>query len=230
MQKKLFGLVKTTLIDYPGEVASTIFTRGCNLRCPYCHNPDFVTNTNEGYLFTWDAILDFLKKRAKIIGGVCITGGEPLLHKDLPEKIEEIHSLGLLVKVDTNGTLPECLKKIKADYLAMDIKTSLKNYSSMGYTGNNNLLIDKITESIEIIKKSKIPHHFRTTIVPGFVNEDTIKEIIKLVKGENYYVLQKFRAEKTLDPGLANLIPFPQKDLESMKNLFISAGINCILK
>ncbi|HAK45157.1 MAG TPA: anaerobic ribonucleoside-triphosphate reductase activating protein, partial [Spirochaeta sp.] len=200
MAEKLYGLNKTTLIDFPGKVASTIFTRGCNLRCPYCHNPDFVSGTDVPDLFTWGEITDYLKKRSHLLGGVCITGGEPLLHDDLPDNISDIHGLGLEVKIDTNGTLPDKLRHLKVDYIAMDIKTSLEDYVRLGFTGDDSELAGRITESIRIVKESGIPHHFRTTVVPGFVSIKVIKDILKLVEGEGTYVLQGFRPGNTLDP------------------------------
>lgn len=229
MSEKLYGLNKTTLIDYPGKVAATIFTRGCNMRCPYCHNPDFVSGGPPPDLLTWDELSDFLKKRARLLGGVCITGGEPLLHDDLGEIIAEIHSLGLSVKIDTNGTLPEKLRTIKADYIAMDIKTSLSSYDQLGYTGDETELTGRLTESIRFIKESGIPHHFRTTVVPDLVSNDDISEIIRLIEGEKSYVIQGFRPGQTLDPAWSDK-PAPEPDLlESMKAQFKEKGIDCSL-
>ena len=230
MAEKLFGLNKTTLIDYPGKVASTIFTRGCNLRCPYCHNPDFVTPKEMPDLFTWAEIIDYLNNRAHLLGGVCITGGEPLLHDDLPDMVSDIHSIGLSVKIDTNGTLPEKLRKIEADYIAMDIKTSLEDYTKLGFTGRDSELAGRITESIRLIRESGKPHHFRTTVVPGFVSEVEIKKIIPLIEGEKEYVLQGFRPGITLDPDYTDVVPHEPAVLERMQALFKDAGIDCAVR
>ena len=227
---KLYGLNETTLIDYPGKVAATIFTRGCNMRCPYCHNPDFIVTKDIPDLFTWSEIMEFLNKRARLIGGVCFTGGEPLLHSDLPDLIAEIHSLGLAVKLDTNGALPEKLRGIKVDYIAMDIKTSLEKYSRLGFTGADSELAGRITESINYIKESGIPHHFRTTVVPGFVDEKVIKEILKQIEGEKNFVLQGFRPGITYDPAYSSL-PAPEPEyLEQLQAMFKSKNINCELR
>jgi pyruvate formate lyase activating enzyme len=229
MSEKLYGLNKTTLIDYPGKVAATIFTMGCNMRCPYCHNPDFVSGEAPPDLIRRKELVEFLKKRARLLGGVCITGGEPLLHDDLGELVSEIHSIGLGVKLDTNGTLPEKLREIKADYISMDIKTSLNSYNKLGYTGAISELSGRLLESISYIMNSGIPHHFRTTVVPGLVAKADISEIIDLIDGENYYVLQGFRPGHTLDPAWSDK-PAPEPALlESMKNQFEERGISCSL-
>lgn len=122
------GLVKTTLLDYPGEVAATIFTPGCNLRCPYCHNPDFVSGDPTGEEITLGEFFRFLEKRKGVLGGICITGGEPLIHKDLGDLIAAVRERGLKVKLDTNGTFPERLASLDVDYIAMDLKTIPDNY------------------------------------------------------------------------------------------------------
>ena len=230
MAEKLFGLNKTTLIDYPGKVASTIFTRGCNLRCPYCHNPDFVTGAEVPELYSWTEVMDYLKKRSHLLGGVCITGGEPLLHAELPEMIAEVHSTGLAVKIDTNGTLPDRLRNLKADYFAMDLKTSLGQYSELGFTGDDTELGGRITESIRIIRESGKPHHFRTTVVPGFVDIGTVREIISLINGEKQFALQGFRPEVTLDPAFSDIAPPAPALLEEMQQLFTEAGIDCAVR
>ena len=136
---KIYGLQKTTLLDYPHEVASTIFIFGCNFRCPYCHNPELVKDTGKIEPIEWSEVLKFLKKRKNHLGGVCITGGEPLLNEELINIVKEIHSIGLKVKIDTNGSKPEFLKKLNADYIAMDIKTSLEKYSMIDYKGSNKM-------------------------------------------------------------------------------------------
>ena len=228
MAVKLYGLNKTTLIDYPGKVAATIFTRGCNMRCPYCHNPDFIESSDIPDLFTWSDIMKYLKKREHLLGGVCLTGGEPLLHNDLPELIAEIHSLGLSVKLDTNGALPEKLRDVNVDYIAMDIKTSLEKYSELGFTGEDTELAGRITESIRIIKESDVPHHFRTTVVPGFVDVNVIDSIINMIEGEKRYVLQGFRPGITYDPKFSDM-PAPEPALlEQMQEMFEAQGISLI--
>ena len=131
------GLVKTSLIDFPGEVAAVVFSFGCNLRCPFCHNPTLVNGSHPEDFISRGEILSFLKKRRNVLGGVCITGGEPLLHSDLVLLITEIKALGLKVKLDTNGTVPDRLREVKADYVAIDFKTSPEKYGLLIGTDAN---------------------------------------------------------------------------------------------
>ena len=132
---QFYGFQKCTLLDFPGEVAATLFVRGCNFRCPFCHNRELVVDTDKILPFDTEEIFKYLEKRKNVLGGVCITGGEPLLYDELPGVIEKIHKLGLKVKIDTNGSKPGMLAKIKVDCIAMDIKTSFEKYNLMKYTG-----------------------------------------------------------------------------------------------
>ncbi len=226
---QFYGIQKNTLIDYPGEVAATLFTFGCNFRCPYCHNPELIDKNDKTKPIGWDEIFKFLQKRKNVLGGVCITGGEPLLQKELPEIIKEIHALGLKVKIDTNGSLPERIIQCNPDYIAMDIKSSLNKYKHV-CTINKRELSHLIQESINLIIKSKIPHEFRTTVVPEIVDIGDIKEIIKLIKGARKYILAQFRSKNTLDPDWENIIPYPFSVLEEMKDIVESEGIKCEIR
>jgi pyruvate formate lyase activating enzyme len=215
------GLIKTTLIDYPGEVAATMFTPGCNLRCPYCHNPDFVEPPFPEDLVSLRSVEAFLEKRHSVLGGVCISGGEPLMHPDLPELIEKIHAYGLHVKIDTNGTFPHVLASLNVDYIAMDVKTSPGNYNALGFNGDPAV----IQESIEYIKASGIPHEFRTTVVPGLVQKEDIEALLPLLEGAQQYVLTPFRGGKTLDPDWQEVLPYPAEFMHSLAVLATEEGI-----
>ena len=201
MSCEQIGLVKTSLIDYPGEVAAVLFLPGCNLRCPYCHNPELVAPPYPADLIPRSEVMAFLKKRKKVLGGVCITGGEPLLHVDLPGLVEEIHSLELKVKLDTNGSFPGRLYPESYDYIAMDFKTSPGKY---GLVKNRNddqtrgALAEAVLEAAEKIIRSGVPHEFRTTVVPGIVTPEDIREIAEILRGAERYVLAGFRPGKTL--------------------------------
>lgn len=222
------GLQKTTLIDYPGLVASTVFTSGCNLRCPYCHNPELVeSNIPDNFIGVAD-FFTFLEKRKKVLNGVCITGGEPLLYDDLPDFIDRIHALGLKVKLDTNGTLPEKLKENRPDYIAMDLKTSPKKYSLL-YSGKNGY-DNAITASLEYIKTSGIEHEVRTTWAPGIVGPEDIPEMSRLLHGITKYYLTGFRPGVTLDPSYSNKTPFPQEILLQTIQIFKKHGIDAVLR
>ena len=202
------GLQKTTLIDYPGKIACTIFLFGCNFRCGYCHNPELVI-TPKNFDYPENEILLFLEKQKKYLDGICITGGEPLLNIDF-EFLRKIKNMGYKIKIDTNGSFPEKLKEIieekLVDYIAMDIKTSRENYEK---AVNSVVLLEKIEESIKII--SNFPEHeFRTTVVERFHDEEEIKEIMawlnKLTGKKNLkYCLQGFKnSGKLLNPEFSS--------------------------
>jgi pyruvate formate lyase activating enzyme len=227
---QFYGIQRTTLLDYPGEVATTIFTKGCNFRCSYCHNPDLVNDTGKLKPIQWKDIFAFLKKRKNVLGGVCITGGEPLINDGLKDIIEDIHSIGLKVKIDTNGSLPERLSILQADYIAMDIKTSLEKYGLVGYVGDIADLAVKIKGSIDWIITSGVLHEFRTTVVPGIVDKDDITKIAPILKGAQKYVLAQFRPFNTLDPELEKTMPYDKAMIEEMKDIVQEHGIICELR
>ena len=221
------GLVKTTLIDFPGKVAATVFTPGCNLRCPYCHNSDLVRPPYPEDLLPITEIKAFLKRRAQVLGGVCITGGEPLLHTDLAEFVHFCKSLDLKVKLDTNGTLPERLDCSLFDYIAMDVKTAPDHYGRVADAGTP---AGQVLDSIEKILGSGVPHEFRTTVVPGIVDAGDVAVIAGLIGGADKYVLAQFRNGKTLDAAYADLDPYPSAKLEAMAEKVRSLGIPCELR
>jgi pyruvate formate lyase activating enzyme len=167
------GIQKVTLIDYPGLVAAILFFPGCNLRCPYCHNPSLVTPPFPKDLSTIDEAFAYLEKRKNVLGGVVLSGGEPMMNPEIPEIVDRIHALGLKVKIDTNGTFPERLKEIKPDFIAMDIKTSPGKY---GLLTKDDVGL-KIVESIMRIRCSGIPHIFRTVMDSGIVDDNDINFI-----------------------------------------------------
>lgn len=221
------ALLKTTLLDYPGEVASVIFTPRCNLRCPYCHNPSLVTDTEKsGNLIPLIDIKNFLYKRKKLIGAVVISGGEPLLHDDIGELVDFIKSLELKVKIDTNGLYPDKLRNIKADYIAMDVKTSPEHYYRLGLQGNR----DKLKQSIEYILGSGIEHEFRTTVTEDIVTEEDIIKLIPLLKGANHWYFTPFQPGETLDPDYSAKEPPSITYMESLLSLVSQAGIKSSIR
>lgn len=192
----IVGLQKLTLLDFPGRVACTLFTRGCNFRCPFCHNASLVVRAEEQKPYSNAEILAFLKKRQGILDGVCITGGEPTLMRDLPEFIAEIKALGYAVKLDTNGTRPYVLDRLISeglvDYVAMDIKNSPQKYAiTVGLPENYD--ITPITESKEILMKGKVDFEFRTTVAKPFHSEEDFIKIGEWLKGDEKYFLQQFK-------------------------------------
>ncbi len=211
------GVQKITLIDYPGKVASTIFTFGCNLSCGYCHNPDLVAATvrTPGRISEEDA-MKILAERKDFIDGACITGGEPTLQDDLPEFAAKVKTLGLLVKLDTNGTNPgmlnELLEKGLVDYIAMDIKVPLEKYGEwFPDTG-------KIEKSVDIVKKFP-DYEFRTTVLPKLHSADDIVSISRWLGGSKRYFLQQFRPADTLDKAFNNERAYTPEQLKDLARL-----------
>lgn len=191
---KIIGLQKMTVLDFPGRVACIVFTYGCNFRCPFCHNASLVTGDGQCDI-TEDDFFAYLKKRQGILDGVVVTGGEPLLQKDIEAFLRKIKSLGYEIKLDTNGTFPEKLKSIVneglVDYVAMDIKNAPEYYAVT--SGKENIDIDKIKESIDfLINQDKAEYEFRTTVVAQFHSESMMDEIGEFIKGAKNYYLQGF--------------------------------------
>lgn len=189
------GLEKMSLVDYDGLVACTIFTGGCNFKCGFCHNSALVLSANSLVTIPEEEVLSYLKKRVGVIDGVCVSGGEPTLQKDLPDFLEKIKKLGLKVKLDTNGTRPDLIKSFNenglVDYFAMDIKNDIKNYAKIiGFDTYNTL---KVEQSVEYFLTSNADYEFRTTLIKEYHSEDNIRDIAEWIKGANKYFLQKFR-------------------------------------
>ena len=213
------GFSGTTLIDFPGRIASIVFIGGCNFRCPFCHNPELVLPDMIEDLpeINQEEVIEELKKRKGFIQGVTITGGEPLVWDRLIDFLREIKSLGLGIKIDTNGSFPERLKELKnlVDYVAMDIKSSPSKYHLA--TGTD-IDLDKLKESIAIVKTFR-DYEFRTTVVPGFVDQEDIHEIGEIIKGAKRYVLQQFKPTKAIDPDTLSIIPYTLVRLEDFREI-----------
>lgn len=192
---RIHGFNKTTLLDYPEHVAATVFTGGCNLRCPFCHNRNLILNPERQPVILKSEVLGYLEKRQGILEGVCITGGEPTLQKDLAEFIREIKALGYPVKLDTNGFNPEVLWELLEDklldYVAMDVKASRENYGAAA--GVRNIDLSRIEESVAMLKCCKISYEFRTTVVKGIHSIEEFERIGKWLEGSRAYFLQGFR-------------------------------------
>lgn len=197
MNKDIFsGLQKLTLLDFPGYVACTLFTKGCNMRCPFCHNASLVVRADEQKPYTHEEIMYFLKKRQGILDGVAITGGEPTLMPYLSDFMAEVRGLGYKIKLDTNGTRPEVLASIiergLVDYVAMDIKNSREKYGqTVGFVSSYDLR--PIDESIALLKEGKVDFEFRTTVSRTFHTEEDIRKIGEWLAGEEKFFLQQFK-------------------------------------
>lgn len=193
INNKFVGMEKLSLVDYEGKLACTLFTNGCNFKCPFCHNSSLVIKDNYNYIED-EEILSYLQKRTKQLDAVVITGGEPTLMSNLIDQIKKIKQLGFLIKLDTNGSNPDTIKYLVEnkliDYIAMDIKNSFEKYSLT--TGINNINIDNIKDSINYIMNCNIDYEFRTTLVKELHNENDIIEISNIIKGAKKYFLQCF--------------------------------------
>ena len=192
---KFHGFQKLTLLDFPGKTAATLFTGGCNFRCPFCHNALLVTDVSaKDAVYDEEYILDFLKKRKGLLDGVAITGGEPLMHREMLEFIPKIRELGFAVKIDTNGSYPAMLKEILerglADYVAMDIKNSFEKYAvTAGVEGFDTAPVE---ESIDMLMGGNTDFEFRTTITREFHEKEDIEKIARRIAGNTRYFLQNF--------------------------------------
>ena len=189
---KIFGIEKFSMVDWDGKIVCTLFASGCNFRCPFCHNSSLALT--EGNEIDHNEIFSFLEKRKELLDGVCISGGEPTLHPDLEDFVKKIKDMGYKVKLDTNGTNPNTLQSMidngLVDYIAMDIKNSPHKYATTA--GVQSIALDSILQTISIVKKSGVPHEFRTTIINEFHTEEDIKFIADMIDGCDKYVLQKY--------------------------------------
>lgn len=218
------GFQKLTLLDYPGKVSCTLFTSGCNLRCPFCHNASLVTHIDEENFYDEEEILSFLKKRQGILEGVCITGGEPLLHEETENFIKKVKALSYSVKLDTNGSFPDKLIYLAEnnliDYVAMDIKNSKEKYHSS--VGLKNFDMGNIEKSIRFLLSGKVPFEFRTTVVKELHTEKDIESIAKWIKGAENYFLQSFvDSGDLIGENLSAHTPETMEKMRSIAALYI---------
>ena len=215
---KIAGLRNLSLVDYPGQLAATLFVQGCNFRCGYCHNPELVEG-QDGQLRE-EEVIDSVCKRNKIIEAVVITGGEPTLFEDLCDFTEKIKEKGFKVKLDTNGANPDVIERLfrkrMLDYIAMDIKTSMGKYNLVSDQEN---ISDVIMKSLRLIMLSTVPYELRTTCVPGIVDESDIEKIGKMVKGASKYCLQQFRPFTTYDDKYKKVMPYSKETLHKFKDI-----------
>ena len=213
---KIHGLQKMTLLDFPGRVACTVFLGGCDFRCPFCHNFELVDGTARPLLDEAE-LLAFLGKRRGLLDGVAITGGEPCLHRDLPELLEKIRALGFAVKLDTNGTHPAMLRAILseglADYVAMDIKAGRDNYPSV--TGTLRPGLEAVEESAAVLMAGKTDFEFRTTVVKELHTMEDFRDIASWLAGEEKYFLQAFKDSGDILAG--DYSAYPREKMEEFR-------------
>jgi pyruvate formate lyase activating enzyme len=216
------GFQKLTLIDYPGRLATTVFTVGCSFRCPFCHNPELVErgSWNVEYKTKEKEFIQFLKTRKGKLDGVCITGGEPTIQPDIIEFIKKINKMGFAAKLDTNGTRPDVVRKViqekLVDFIAMDIKNHLDKYDETTATKSDK---ERIKLSVDLIRHSGINYEFRTTVVPGLHVEEDFHKIAEWLKGSKAYWIQRYRETKILDPNLPEKIKGKVLNLEHIMEI-----------
>lgn len=218
---KICGFNKTTLLDYPGKVASTVFLGGCNFRCPFCHNSSLVLHPAVQPEISKEEILSFLKKRKGILDGVCISGGEPALAEDLGSFLKDIKLLGYDIKLDTNGSRPSVVKAIVkaglADKVAMDIKASPDNYHAL--CGLPHPDLDSIRETADFLLEEFVDYEFRTTVVKELHTEKDFREIGLWLKNAKAYYLQAYKdSEEVLQPGYSS---YSLKELENFRSILL---------
>jgi pyruvate formate lyase activating enzyme len=209
------GIIETSFLDWDGKVVMVLYTPSCNLKCPFCHNWELMDNPSRYPEKTWDDIKLLLEEYSDFLDGVCVTGGEPLLEPDLEELLQNVKNMGKLVKLDTNGTLPDVLSRLiekgLIDYIAMDIKMP----PDKRYIQAAGVKIDlkKIKKSISLIMNSGIDYEFRTTVVPTIHTKEDIVDIARHIKGAKKYVLQQFAPFHARDEKLQELKPYENEVL-----------------
>ncbi|MBO4388178.1 MAG: anaerobic ribonucleoside-triphosphate reductase activating protein [Spirochaetales bacterium] len=213
------GFIKTDLVNYPGLVAAAVFTGGCNFRCPYCHNPEFVVpGSDPAYsdeTYTEEEILAYLTRRSAMLDALVVSGGEPTLHPDLPAFLRRVRPLGLKIKLDTNGSRPAVLKSLicsgLVDYVAMDIKAPFEKYGLFGFADTA-----AIGKSIGILERSGIGHEYRTTCPKGLLEPDDFPKMAKLIGNNAKWYLQTFNPRKTLDPEFGRASAYTEAELRAI--------------
>jgi pyruvate formate lyase activating enzyme len=223
---KFSGLQKTSLVDFPCRVSSVLYTPGCNLRCPFCHNWRIVLNPQPPFL-TEETALKILEDRKKYIDAIVVTGGEPTIHKETPKFLKKLRERSFMVKLDTNGldskALEECLPYV--DYVALDVKTSLDKYKRLGAKETGELL-----RTIEILRTGQVEYEFRTTVVPGLVDMEDVRKIREVVKGAKVFAFQQFVPGDVLDKQFDTLVPYSREIMSSYADVMKGYADEVILR
>lgn len=227
---KIGGFQKTSLLDYPEEISAIIWTVGCNFNCPFCYNKDIVDGKVD--LISEEEILDFLEKRKGLITGLVISGGEPLMQKDIVSFTSKVKKMGYLIKIDTNGMFPDKLKELidkkLVDYIAMDLKAPCSKYNKLA---GKNIDCKKIKKSIKIIKESNIDYEFKTTFVPELLKKEDIIEIGKELKNSNRFYLQQFKNDvPLLSENLLDITPYKKEYFDETINEIKPFFKNCEMR
>ncbi len=215
---KIIGFIKTSLLDWDGHVVASLYLPGCNFRCPFCHNKDVVLDPGSFDEVSFSEVEEFVRSNAEFLDGVVVTGGEPTVHKDLPDLLRKIKGLGMKVKLDTNGTDPDMLRDLieagLVDYVAMDLKAPLnEKYDDLAGVSVD---LGRIKRSIELLETSGVEHEFRTTVVPILLSAQDVEAMAAYIGGTKKFALQQFRPERTLDPNLSAVKPYSKAAILGM--------------
>jgi pyruvate formate lyase activating enzyme len=221
MRLDIKGFIPNTMLDWEGMLASTVFLPHCNFRCPFCQNTELVLHPERLQSVPLSAITAYIAERTGWVEGVCITGGEPCLHEDLPELCIALKAEGALVKLDTNGSIPEMLERLISrgiiDCVSMDVKAPLEPGPYGAATGTDDpQLLSRVMRSIDLVRMSELEHEFRTTVVPQMHGPEEVERIARYLEGEERFVLQQFNPGDTLDPQFSSRRRISEEELESM--------------
>lgn len=225
----IVGWTKTSFIDYPGRPAALLFLPGCNLRCPYCHNPGVVNGEHAEIPF--DVIKDHIVKRKNVIEGAVISGGEPTLHPGLADLCGVLKTFGLKVKIDTNGLEPDALIDCRPDYLAVDVKTAPEKYRLLNSPYSERECRERLSKSVNIVKSMGKDAEIRITVAPGIVGGGDMERLRDELRGVSKVFIQRFNPNRPmLDPAYSLIAPYGEDETESMRAVFSDAGIDCKIR
>lgn len=225
--KGIIGWQKTSFIDYPGTVSTVLFFEGCNLRCPYCHNPDIVLRKLPQ--IPWTSVQSFLLRRKKMMEGVVLSGGEPTLHAILPDLVREIRESGFKIKIDTNGTDPEMISRCEPDYLALDVKTDPLRYAELRCKDPD--FGEKLRNAIEIVKKMGSSAEVRITMASPFISEDVVHRIAELLTGVQKVFLQPLKLTgAVLDSSLGSQNVIPAAQIRIFRDIIAPFTGSCVIR
>jgi len=220
MAIEIKGFLETSFVDWAGKICSVLFLPYCNFRCPYCHNHPLVIHPEQFPSIPWEDILNRLREFQDWIDGVCVTGGEPTFHTDLPRFIQEIKKHGFSVKLDTNGSNPHMLEQLlkakSIDFVSMDVKAPLDPFSYRRSAGTG-VDLQAIQKSIDLLKKGEVEFEFRMTVVPGLHREEEIRSLGQQLGVGRRFILQNFNPDNPLDPSLKHVPPFAPEALKKMQ-------------
>lgn len=216
----IVGLDKLSLVDYPDKLCATVTVGGCNFRCPYCDQGDIVFDYLPMPKLTEDKVIEILHPRIGFLDGVCVTGGEPLIHREMLNFLGRLKSIGAKVKMETNGSHPRRLRimllRRYIDYVAMDVKVQPKRYPELV---QYKVMPEEIEDSIQLIRRSKADYEFRTTMVPGIVTEKDMLEIVHMLAGSKRYALRQFKPGKTISKECDKIQPYSDNEMKTFRDL-----------